>query len=97
MKNLRPRFKFILGLTFAFYFLFKANIAVAKPNIDQLANLPKEFFGNWRVQSVRTDLGSSRTLNIQWDDPTLLGKRFQITENLIVTEQTHTLRCHRPN
>jgi hypothetical protein len=59
-------------------------------------DLPDAVKGTWRVEAVRVDLATTRTLQYQRNDPHLIGTRFAISDARIETNTPEALECLLP-
>jgi hypothetical protein len=59
--------------------------------------LPASFLGAWKVESVRVDLGTSRRLLYQRDDPRLIGDVFTIRADSITSNTPEARPCSLPS
>jgi hypothetical protein len=62
----------------------------------ELANIPLALVGTWKIESVLVDLGSSRRLLYQRDDPRLLSKQIMIGSLKIVSDTLEARECLMP-
>jgi hypothetical protein len=83
----------IVTVSFLAVFVGLSNAEDAGP---ALSNLPKPLQGTWKVESVLVDLGSSRTLLYQRDDPHLVGNTFTISDQKIESNTPETRECLMP-
>jgi hypothetical protein len=60
------------------------------------SKLPAAVLGTWKVASVLVDLGSSRTLLYQRDDPNLVGRTFTIGDQKIESNTPEARECGKP-
>jgi len=73
-----------------------AGMAKADNAAPELSNLPPAVLGTWKVKSVHVDLGTTRTLSYQWNDPRLVGDVITISDKEIVQNTPETEQCLRP-
>ena len=72
-----------------------AGMAKADNAAPELSNLPPAVLGTWKVKSVHVDLGTTRTLSYQWNDPRLVGDVITISDKEIVQNTPETEQCLR--
>lgn len=78
------------------FLIGSAGSAISEDGNPALSNVPKAFVGTWKVESVLVDLGSSRTLLYQRDDPRLIGKQFTISDLKIESNTPEARECLMP-
>jgi hypothetical protein len=93
----RPRRRRFLAAFGPLLFL-AASVGLANSQDEKvkLANIPQALAGTWKVESVLVDLGSSRRLLYQRDDPRLLGNQFTISSLKIVSDTPEARECLMP-
>jgi hypothetical protein len=62
-----------------------------------VGSFPAAFEGTWKVSSVLVDLGASRRLEYQHDDPRLVGRTFSFESSRITSDTPEHRECLDPH
>lgn len=95
ISGVLPRSKTSWRLFFVLAFTW--GIACTSKADDQLLAFPENLEGQWHVASVLVDLGTSRTLMYQRDDPRLIGANFLFSGKEIVSSAPEARECQNPH